>query len=56
VFGNGGAPVTGGVNYGFGLVTQRSDGAIQVDAIDYQSQHADASFRFAVNADGTAAQ
>jgi hypothetical protein len=56
VFGNGGAPITGGVNYGFGLVTQRADGAVQVDAIDYQTRQADASFRFAVNPDGSAAQ
>jgi hypothetical protein len=55
VFGNGGAPITGGVNYGFGLVTQRADGAIQVDAIDYQSKQADASFRFALKADGSPA-
>jgi hypothetical protein len=55
VFGNGGAPVTGGVNYGFGHITQRADGAIQVDAIDYQTGAADTAFRFALKADGTAA-
>lgn len=54
IFGNGGAPLSGGT-YGFGLVTQRSDGTIQVDDYDYQSMQPDTSFRFAVNPDGTAA-
>jgi hypothetical protein len=53
--GNGGAPLTGGANYGFGLVQQRSDGAIQVDMIDYSTGKADSSFRFAVKPDGTPA-
>ena len=52
IFGNGGAPITGSGNYGFGLVQQRSDGAIQFDMVDYQSQQADTSFRFAVTATG----
>ena len=47
--------MTGGANYGFGLVQQRADGAIQVDRIDSTTGAADTSFRFAVNADGTAA-
>jgi hypothetical protein len=56
IFGNGGAPLTSSnSNYGFGLVTQRSDGAIQVDAYDYQTMQPDMSFRFAVKADGTPA-
>jgi hypothetical protein len=54
LFGNGGAPLASG-NYGYGLVTQRGDGAIQVDSIDYQSGAADTSFRFALNPDGTTA-
>ena len=53
--GNGGAPLTGGVNYGFGLVAQRTDGTIQVDMIDYATGQPDTSFRFAVHPDGTPA-
>jgi hypothetical protein len=53
IFGNGGAPLTGSGNYGFGLVQQRADGAIQFDMIDYQSKQPDTSFTFAVKADGT---
>jgi hypothetical protein len=53
--GNGGAPLTGGANYGFGLIQQRSDGAIQVDMIDSTTGSADTSFRFAVNANGSPA-
>jgi len=55
IVGNGGAPLTGGVDYGFGLVTQRSDGAVQFDMIDYMTLQPDTSFRFAVNPDGSAA-
>ncbi len=55
IIGNGGAPLTGGVNYGFALLQQRSDNAIQVDMIDYTTLQPDTSFRFAVNADGSAA-
>ncbi len=55
IFGNGGAPLTSGGNYGYALVQQRSDGAIQFDMIDYQSGQPDTSFRFAVNPDGSAA-
>lgn len=50
--GNGGAPLTGGANHGFGLVSQRADGAVQVDMIDYQTGMADLAFRFALKADG----
>ncbi len=53
IVGNGGAPLTEAVNYGFGLVTRRQDGAIQVAMIDYQTGKA--SQQFAVNADGSAA-
>lgn len=55
IFGNGGAPLSGSANYGFGVVTQRSDGTIQVDDYDYQTMQPDTSFRFALNPDGTAA-
>jgi hypothetical protein len=53
--GNGGAPLTGSVNYGYGLVSQRSDGAVQVDMIDYTTGQPDTSFRFALKPDGTPA-
>ena len=53
--GNGGAPLVGSGNYGYGLVQQRTDGAIQVDMIDYQTGQADTSFRFALKADGSPA-
>jgi hypothetical protein len=55
VIGNGGAPLSGGASYGFGLVQQRSDGAIQVDMIDYSTLQPDTTFTFAVKADGTPA-
>jgi len=55
IVGNGGAPITGSANYGFALLNQRADGAIQVDMYDYQTGQADASFRFAVKADGSTA-
>lgn len=55
IIGNGGAPLTGSKNYGFALLQQRPDGAIQVDMLDYQTAAADTSFRFAVTADGTPA-
>ena len=53
--GNGGAPLSGNANYGFGLVQQRNDGTIQFDMYDYQSMQPDMSFEFAVNPDGTPA-
>jgi hypothetical protein len=55
IIGNGGAPLTGSGDYGFGLATQRADGAIQIDMIDYQTLQPDTSFRFAVNPDGSPA-
>jgi|GEM_PF-1100664 len=55
IIGNGGAPITGGKNYGFGLLNQRPDGAIQVDMVDVDTGLADPVFRFAVKADGSAA-
>ena len=51
--GNGGAPLDTSVNYGFGLFTRRSDGAINVEMIDYQSGMS--SQAFAVNPDGSPA-
>jgi hypothetical protein len=54
IFGNGGAPLTSG-NYGFGLVTQRNDGAIQVDEIDMNTAAPDLKFRFALRPDGSPA-
>ena len=53
--GNGGAPLTGGATFGFGLIQQRADGAIQVDVIDSATGHADTAFRFALHADGSPA-
>ena len=55
IIGNGGAPISGNRNYGYGLASQRPDGAIQVDVIDYASGHYDAAFRFAVKPDGSPA-
>jgi hypothetical protein len=52
VFGNGGAPLQGG-DYGFGLFSQRCDGAIVVDAIDYDTGAADSSFHFVITPQGT---
>jgi predicted dithiol-disulfide oxidoreductase (DUF899 family) len=57
IFGNGGAPLAySGKDYGYGLFSRRSDGAIEVDAIDWQTGRADASFHFAVKPDGTPAE
>ena len=53
VIGNGGAPLTGNKNYGYGLFYQRPNGTIQVDMVDYLSGATDPSFRFAVNPDGS---
>jgi hypothetical protein len=55
LIGNGGAPLSGYKNYGFGLLQQRVDGAIQVDVVDYQTGLADGTFRFAVKPDGSPA-
>jgi hypothetical protein len=49
--GNGGAPLTS-KSYGFAVFAQRSDGAIAIDMLDWQTLAADASFHFAVNAAG----
>jgi len=37
IVGNGGAPLTSGTNYGYGMVERRDDGAIKFTAYDYQS-------------------
>jgi hypothetical protein len=55
IVGNGGAPITGGVDYGYALVQRRSDGAIQVDMIDYQTGKPTPGLGFAVKADGSSA-
>jgi hypothetical protein len=55
IVGNGGAPLSGSKNYGFGMVSQSADGSVAVDMIDYASGQADGSFHFAVKADGSAA-
>jgi hypothetical protein len=54
--GNGGAPPTGPSDYGYTIVSQRPDGVLDVDAIDYETGLADSSFHFAVEPDGSAAQ
>ena len=54
LIGNGGAPLSS-KDYGFGVFSQRADGAIEVDMLDWQTGRADASFHFAVWPDGTAA-
>jgi hypothetical protein len=55
IVGNGGAPLSGGVDYGYGMLSQQSDGSIAVDMIDYTSGLADSSFHFAVKPDGSPA-
>jgi hypothetical protein len=53
IVGNGGAPITGSKSYGFGVFHQRTDGAIQVDMVDYSTGKSDTRFRFAVKPDGS---
>ena len=55
IVGNGGAPLTTGNGYGYGLLNQRNDGTIRVDMVDYQSGATDPSFAFAINPDGSPA-
>jgi hypothetical protein len=51
IVGNGGAPLSSSVNYGYLIATQRADGAIVFQAYDYMSN---ASIQtFAVKADGS---
>jgi Calcineurin-like phosphoesterase len=52
--GNGGAPLSS-KDYGFAVFSQRADGAVAVDMLDWRTGYADAAFHFAVRADGGAA-
>jgi hypothetical protein len=49
--GNGGAPLTS-KTYGYGLFSQRCDGAIVGDMFDYQTGLADSKFHFVLTPDG----
>ncbi len=53
IIGNGGAPISNNQDFGYGIVTQRGDGSLQLDMYDYVSNQPDLLFRFAVTADGT---
>ncbi len=53
LLGNGGAPLTTGSAFGYGVVSQRSDGAIQFTISNYMTHAMIDSF--AVNADGSTA-
>jgi hypothetical protein len=55
IIGNGGAPLSS-KNYGFGLISQRCDGALVVDEIDYQSGATDSLFHFVITPQGTLTQ
>jgi hypothetical protein len=55
VVGNGGAPMSTSDDFGYAIVTQRSDFSIAVDMIDFLSGLPDPKFHFAVNPDGTPA-
>ncbi len=52
VIGNGGAPLSS-KDYGFGLFSQRCDGAIVADEIDYMTGAADPTFHFVVTPSGS---
>ena len=54
VVGNGGAPITGSVNYGYVIARQRADGAMVFRAYDYDTNALKKTL--AVKADGTPAQ
>jgi hypothetical protein len=56
IFGNGGAPITNGSDFGYGLFSQRCDGAIVVDAIDYMTGATDGYFHFVATPDGALTQ
>ena len=53
VCGNGGAPLTSGTNYGYGVVERLADGNVQFTEYDYQSSSVIDQFR--VKPDGAAA-
>jgi hypothetical protein len=55
VFGNGGAPLSS-KDYGYGLFSQRCDGAMVIDAIDYMTGTADPEFHFVITPQGTITQ
>jgi hypothetical protein len=55
VIGNGGAPLSS-KNYGYGLFSQRCDGAIVADEYDYMSGATDSYFHFAVTPQGMITQ
>ncbi len=48
VIGNGGAPISTSQDYGYALVQQLTNGNIQVDMYDYQTNAKDSSFEFDV--------
>jgi hypothetical protein len=52
--GNGGAPLAS-KDYGFAVFSQRPDGAIEVDMLQWQTLGVDPSFHFAVRPDGSPA-
>jgi hypothetical protein len=57
LLGNGGAPLTNpSKNYGYGTFTQRADGAIVCDELDYMSGAKDPNYHFVIKADGTLTQ
>jgi hypothetical protein len=56
IVGNGGAPLSGGADYGFAMLSQQADGSIALDMIDYSSGLADSSFHSVVNPDGSPAK
>ncbi len=51
VVGNGGAPLTGAVNYGYVIAAQRPDGAMEFHEYDYATNAL--NYSFALHADGT---
>ncbi len=53
IVGNGGAPLSGGVNYGYVLVKRRADAAIEFRAVDYSTGQTTSTF--AIKADGSPA-
>jgi hypothetical protein len=53
ITGNGGAPLTGTVNYGYVIAEQRADGAIEFKAYDYSTNAVQKTF--AAKADGSPA-
>ncbi len=51
VVGNGGAPLSGAVNYGYVIARQRADGAVEFKEYDYATNAQ--QYAFAIKADGT---